>query len=132
MPHIAIQLSGARNPDVVRHVVHAVNALTESILGKQPAVMSTTVQAVADADWFIAGRPLSEIGGSAFNLSISITDETNTKAEKARYLREVHAAMARLLPDLHETSYIHLVDARAAAYGYGGRTQEWRHQQAGV
>ncbi|KQM71359.1 hypothetical protein [Xylophilus sp. Leaf220] len=132
MPHIAMQLSGIRNPDVVRGVVHAVNALTESILGKQPAVMSTTVQTVADEDWFIAGRPLSEIGGSAFDLAISITDETNTKAEKARYLREVHAAMARLLPGLHETSYIHLVDARAAAYGYGGRTQEWRHQQAGV
>jgi len=27
---------------------------------------------------------------------------------------------------------VHLIDARAAAYGYGGKTQEYRHQQAGV
>ncbi len=65
-------------------------------------------------------------------LDISITDETNTKAEKALYLREVHAAFEALLPRLHPVSYVHLIDARAAAYGYGGRTQEWRHQQAGV
>ena len=30
------------------------------------------------------------------------------------------------------TMTIELIDARAAAYGYGGRTQEFRHQQAGV
>ena len=29
---------------------------------------------------------------------------------------------------LHECSYVHVIDARAAAYGYGGRTQEYRHQ----
>ena len=74
----------------------------------------------------------AEQGASAFHLDISITDETNTKAEKARYLAAVHDAMARLRPDLHEVSYVHLIDARAAAYGYGGRTQEFRHQQAGV
>jgi 4-oxalocrotonate tautomerase len=25
-------------------------------------------------------------------------------------------------------SYIHVIDARAAAYGYGGLSQEYRHQ----
>ena len=40
--------------------------------------------------------------------------------------------MAKIRPDLHEVSYIHVIDARAAAYGYGGQTQEYRHQQAGV
>ncbi|GKS99446.1 hypothetical protein AVKW3434_08680 [Acidovorax sp. SUPP3434] len=81
---------------------------------------------------FIGGVSLAELGQTAFHLDISITDETNTKAEKARYLREIHAAFAGLLPRLHEVSYIHLIDARGAAYGYGGRSQEWRHQQAGV
>ena len=58
-----------------------------------------------------------------------MTDETNTKAEKARYLLAVYAAMAALLPQLHPVSYIHIVDARAATYGYGGLTQEhrWQH-----
>jgi len=90
------------------------------------------VRYIAADSWFIGGQALAELGKSAFHLDISITDETNTKAEKARYLREVHAAMAELRGELHEVSYVHLIDARAAAYGYGGKTQEFRHQQAGV
>lgn len=131
MPHIAIQLSGPQDRELGRKAVAAVNQLTAEILGKQREVMATTVQYIDDENWYIGGQPLAAIGGSAFHLDISITDETNTKAEKARFLREVHAALAALRPALHEISYVHLIDARAAAYGYGGRTQEWRHQQAG-
>lgn len=61
-----------------------------------------------------------------------MTDETNTKAEKARFLNAIHADFKRLRQNLHECSYIHVIDARAAAYGYGGKTQEFRHQAAGV
>ena len=132
MPHTVIELSGPRNAAVARQVVVAVETLTRTVLGKAPALMATTVRHIPAEDWFIGGTPLSEVGGSAFHLDISITDETNTKAEKARYLREVFEALSALLPNLHETSYIHLVDARATAYGYGGLTQEKRHQQAGV
>lgn len=132
MPYIAIRLSGQRNAQLAQKAVELVEELTHTVLGKDRAVMASSVEFIPADDWFIGGTPLSQTGASAFYLEVSITDETNTKAEKARYLREVFAAFARLLPDLHSTSYIHLVDARAAAYGYGGRTQEWRHQQAGV
>ena len=43
---------------------------------------------------------------------------------------QVSLSFAALLGDLHEESYIHVQDVRAAAYGYGGRTQEWRYQHA--
>jgi 4-oxalocrotonate tautomerase len=132
MPHIVIHLSGPRNTELGLNAVAMVNRLTAEVLGKMPEVMATTVQYISDDDWFIGGQPLSVLGGSAFHLDISITDETNTKAEKARFVREVYEEFAALRPGLHETSYVHLIDARAAAYGYGGRTQEWRHQQAGV
>ena len=132
MPHITIDHSGAPDAELSRRTVAIVTELTERILAKRPEVMAIAIRYVADTDWFIGGRSLAEIGKSAFHLDISITDETNTKAEKARYLREMHEAMAALRGDLHEVSYIHLIDARAAAYGYGGSTQEYRHQQAGV
>jgi len=95
-------------------------------------VIAITVQYIPADAWFIGGQSLAELGQTAFHLDISITDETNTKAEKARYLREVYVAMAALRPNLHEVSYVYLIDARAAAYGYGGKTQEYRHQHAGV
>lgn len=132
MPHIVIQLSGQRDAALARKAVEAVEGLTQTVLGKDRAVMASTVEFVSADDWFIGGTPLSETGENAFYLEVSITDETNTKAEKSRYLAEVFSAFQHLLPRLHATSYIHLVDARAAAYGYGGRTQEWRHQRAGV
>lgn len=132
MPHIVIHLSGTPDPQLTRNVVDRVMALTQSVLGKQPPVMAITVQYIAADTWFIGGDTLADLNRTAFHLDISITDETNTKAEKARYLREIHAAVAALRPDLHEVSYVHLIDARAAAYGYGGLTQEYRHQQAGV
>ncbi|RPE81035.1 tautomerase family protein [Vulcaniibacterium tengchongense] len=56
---------------------------------------------------------------------------TNTKEQKARYIREAFDGFARLLGDLHEESYIYVQDVRAAAYGYGGRTQEARFHLPG-
>lgn len=132
MPHTVIHLSGQPDHALARRAVDAVAELTQSVLGKQLPVIATTVQFIPKDTWFIGGASLAELDRNAFHLDISVTDETNTKAEKARYLREVHAAFAKLLPNLHEVSYIHVIDARAAAYGYGGRTQEYRHQQAGV
>ena len=61
-----------------------------------------------------------------------ITDETNTKDEKAVYIKEAFAGFARLLGNLHEESYIHVLDVRAATYGYGGYTQEYRYHHQGV
>ena len=75
----------------------AVAELTQSVLGKQLPVIAITVQYIDAEAWFIGGQSLAALGKSAFHLDISITDETNTKAEKARYLREVHAAMANAL-----------------------------------
>jgi 4-oxalocrotonate tautomerase len=67
-------------------------------------------------------------GKSSFYFDIKITDETNSKAEKAQYIREVYDAFDKLLGNLHEKSYIYVQDVRAAAYGFGGNTQEYRFQ----
>ena len=96
MPHIVIHLSGQPDAQLTRRVLDTVAELTQVVLGKKLPVIATTVQYIADDAWFIGGRSLAELGKSAFHLDISITDETNTKAEKARYLREVYGAMAAL------------------------------------
>lgn len=128
MPHIDIQLSGQADARLSREVSSQIARLTRDILHKQPELIAISIRYVPADAWWIDGRTLAETGHSSFYLGISITDETNTKAEKALYLEAVHQAMAGLLPRLHEVSYVHLIDARAAAYGYGGKTQEFRHQ----
>ena len=132
MPHVSLQISGQPDTELMRRAVATVGELTQRVLRKEAPVIATTVTFTPREQWFIGGKPLSEHekGRNAFQLDISVTDETNTKAEKAEYLKQAFAALSALIGDVNEVSYIHVIDARAAAYGYGGRTQENRHQLA--
>jgi 4-oxalocrotonate tautomerase len=128
MPIIQVKLSAPRSPVLTQQVSGLLSELTQRILGKDPRVMAIVVEHVDPADWIVGGRSLAEQGLASMFVDIKVTDETNTKAEKARYLAEVFAGFKTLLGPLHEESYIHVHDVRAAAYGYGGRTQEFRVQ----
>ena len=104
--------------------------LTTRILRKDPKVTSIAIEYVDPEDWVVAGKSLAEQGKSSLYFDIKITDEMNSKAEKAQYIGEAFEAFAQLLGNLHEESYIYVQDVRATAYGYGGRTQEYRYQHA--
>ena len=130
MPYLHIQLSGRRDDALARRAAEAAAELTASLLHKDRALTAVVVEFVEPAHWFIAGRPLADGGPRSYHWLVSITDETNTKAEKARYIAAVHAAMGELLGEVAEHSYVHVADLRASAYGYGGQTQEYRYQRA--
>ena len=131
MPILNVKLAAPRTPELARSVAELLLDLTSRILRKPREVTAITLDWVHPEDWIVAGRSLAELGRSSFYLDIKITDETNTKEEKAAYIREAFAGFRALLGDLHEESYIHVEDVRAAAYGYGGRTQEHRFQHRG-
>ncbi|MFX8554487.1 hypothetical protein ABTM01_20475, partial [Acinetobacter baumannii] len=76
---------------------------------------AVAVDFIAPQHWFIAGTPLSRGGLRSYHWMVSITDETNTKREKASYLQAVHAAMRELLGEVAEHSYVHVADLRAGA-----------------
>lgn len=128
MPHLNLQISG--NPDgaLAERAARAVADLTVRVLAKEPDVVAIGVQFLPHDRWFIGGKSLAALGRNAFHLDISVTDETNTKGQKAAYLEAVHHTLSELIGHVHDCSYVHVIDARAAAYGYGGRTQEYRHQ----
>jgi len=128
MPILNVRVGAVRTPDLARSIAATLLELTASILGKDPRLTSIAIDWVDPADWFVGGRSLAEQGKTSFYFDIRVTDESNTKDEKARYLRGVFAALRGLLGDLHEESYIHVMDVRAGAYGYGGLTQEYRYQ----
>lgn len=129
MPYLHIQISGARDDALTTKTAEAAAELTATLLGKDRALTAVVVEFIEPAHWFIAGQALRADRPRSYHWAVSITDETNTKAEKARYLAAVHAAMGELLGDVAEHSYVHVADLRASAYGYGGRTQEARYQQ---
>ena len=130
MPYLHIQLSGERDDALARRAAEVAAELTAGLLHKDRALTAVVIDFIEPAHWFIAGRALAAGGPRSYHWMVSITDETNTKAEKARYIAAVHAAMGELLGEVAEHSYVHVADLRASAYGYGGQTQEFRYQRA--
>ena len=127
MPILNVKVSAKKSAELTQSISGILLELTSRILNKKPEVTSIAIDYLDPDDWIIGGRSLSELGKSSVYFDIKITDETNTKAEKAQYIREAFDAFSKLLGNLHEVSYIYVEDVRATAYGYGGQTQEYRY-----
>ncbi len=128
MPILNVKISAARSAEMTAKISSLLLELTSRILKKDPAVTSIAIDYVDPDDWIVGGRSLSAQQKSSIYFDVKVTDETNTKAEKAAYVKAAFDAFSTLLGDLHEESYIYVQDVRATAYGYGGRTQEDRFQ----
>ncbi|MFC5473334.1 tautomerase family protein [Paraherbaspirillum soli] len=126
MPILTVLLSTAPDRAVSAKVAATLSRLTAEILHKKPEVTSIAISHVDAEHWFVGGPSLAAQNKTSFFLDIRITDETNTAEEKARYIEAVFQAMGDLLGQLHHESYVHVHDVRAAAYGYGGLTQQQR------
>ena len=131
MPILNVKVSANRTPALSRQITNTLLDLTERILRKNRKLTAVVLDYVDPQDWFVGGESLADLGTRSFYFDVKVVDETNTKAEKLQYIAEAFAAMAELLGNLHEESYIHVEDVRATAYGYGGKTQEFRFQHPG-
>ena len=127
MPILNVKIAARSSRKLTADVSAVLIELTTRILHKKAELIAIVIDYVDPAHWVVAGTPLSDHGQSSFYFDIKITDETNTKGEKEQFVREAFDALAALLGNVHEESYIHVQDVRAAAYGYGGRTQEYRY-----
>lgn len=128
MPYLHIQISGPQDDNLALRVAETGTELTAKLLGKNREHTAVVIDFIAPTRWFIAGQPLAGARKRSYHWMVSITDETNSKREKADYLAAVHQAMDELLGGAAEHSYAHVADLRGSAYGFGGRTQEHRYQ----
>ena len=126
MPILNVKVSAKKSAALTKAIAGTLSDLTARILHKKPELTAIAIDYVDPDDWIVGGKSLSEQGMNSFYFDIKITDETNSKEEKSQYIREVFDAFSDLLGNVHEESYIYVQDVRAAAYGYGGKTQEFR------
>jgi 4-oxalocrotonate tautomerase len=129
MPILNVKVSGKKSPEMSSKIATMLTELTTKILGKDPRITSIAIDYVDPDHWIVAGQPLSAQGKNSVYFDVKVTDETNTKDEKARYIKEAFAGFEKLLGNLHEESYVYVQDVRATAYGYGGKTSEARFQR---
>lgn len=127
MPILNVKVSAAKSPELVRQISDLLLELTTRILKKDRRVTAIAIDFIDRDCWVVGGSLLSEQGKNSFYFDIKVTDETNTKAEKAQYIREAFDGFARILGNLHDESYIYVQDVRATSYGYAGLTQEHRY-----
>ena len=127
MPILNVKIAAPASRELTKAVAAGLGELTVRILKKSPDVTAIAIDYVDPEHWIIAGTTLAELKQSSFYFDIKITDETNNKAEKEQYIRESFEFFSKLLGNVHPESYIYVQDVRASAYGYGGRTQEFRY-----
>lgn len=129
MPILNVKVGAKRSSEMTTKIATILRELTTRILRKDPNVTSIAIEYCDAEDWIVGGQSLAAQGKSSVYFDIKITDETNTKAEKAQYIKESFDAFEGLLGPLHEVSYVYVEDVRATAYGYGGLTQEHRYHR---
>ncbi len=127
MPILTVKVSGKKSQNQTNEIGTLLMDLTTRILKKKREVTAIAIEYIDHDSWFVGGELLSKVGKNSFYFDIKITDETNTKDEKAQYIKEAFEGFERLLGNLHEESYIYVQDVRATSYGYGGKTQEFRY-----
>jgi 4-oxalocrotonate tautomerase len=126
MPILTVKVSGKKSDQTTRVIGELLMDITCRILKKKRELTAIAIDYVDHDSWFVGGKRLSEVGMNSFYFDIKITDETNTKDEKAQYIQEAFEGFKNILGNLHEESYIYVQDVRATSYGYGGKTQEYR------
>lgn len=132
MPYLNVKLSAAPSAELTAAFAACLTELTAACLHKKRELTSVAVEYVPPGQWFIGGEPLDKLGVATFYLDIKVTEGTNTKDEKAAYIAQVFAEAERLFGRLHPTSYIVIHDVRGDAWGYQGKTQEFRYIQGKV
>ena len=124
MPILNVLISGPAQAQTTQQVAEMLANCTSQILRKKPELTSIAIRYIEPEHWIVGGQSLAVQGKSSAYVEIKITDETNTRAEKAAYIQAVYDGLLKLMPNLHHESYIHVDDVRAGAYGYGRKTEE--------
>ncbi|QIA54805.1 4-oxalocrotonate tautomerase (plasmid) [Pantoea agglomerans] len=128
MPGITLTLSGCNDQKSTKDCVLLATQITCEILKKNSFETMVIVRHVDDDDWFIDGKSLAKWGRNSFRLEVTVVDETCSKDQKAAYQKAIYKAMEQAIGNLHPQSNVHVIDCKAASYGYTGITQEYRYQ----
>ncbi|PDQ17660.1 4-oxalocrotonate tautomerase [Mesorhizobium sanjuanii] len=126
MPIINVSVTGKPDAALSARIAGEVTELTATHLRKDPTITAVAITYLDPQHWFAGGKSLAEHGANTFWLDIKVVDGTNTKLELEAYLRAIFAAYGQILGNVHEESYALVHEVPAAAYGFGGKSQEFR------
>src|SRR5688572_29190126 len=120
MPFVSARLCATPSASLTARTVLALTDLTEKVLGKERERTTVVVEYVPESQWGRGGA----IPARGFYVEVKITSSTNSRDDKARYVREVNRALQSLLGGI--AGYVAVDEITPDSWGYGGETQELR------
>ena len=127
MPYLKLKLSAPESVETTEKIAIVLTELTADILKKKRELTAVEIEFISPQRWFIGGVSLQEQNATSFYLDIKVTEGTNTKDEKARYVGQVFSSIETIVGPLATTSYVVIEEVNADAWGYQGQTQEFRY-----
>lgn len=123
MPTLNLKVGPLQNPERYQELARALTALTAELLRKRPEVTAVMIDDLPAARWYVNAQ---DVQRPTAMLEISVTQGTNTPAEKAAFVRAAFEELQRQLGQggpLEEASYVIVRELPAGDWGYGARTQ---------
>jgi len=130
MPYLNVRIAKEESAGIAEKIVDVLMKHTSEVLGKKPDVTSIDINFVSPASWYVGGEAVVTKNEITFYLDIKVTDGTNTKQEKAEYIKKVFADFGSILGPITPASYIVIHDVRADSWGFEGESQEYRYIQS--
>jgi 4-oxalocrotonate tautomerase len=127
LPFLDVKVSRGGTAPEAAAIAAELTRITSVLLGKRREVTAVAIEWIPAEQWFIGGEALAQSRLRSFFLKIEITTGTNTKDQKAAFVAAVFAAMEEQLGPLAPASYVVIQEVSADAWGYAGRTQEFRY-----
>lgn len=127
MPYINVKLNTKESDEVREKITDIVLENTTTILNKKADVTSVLVEFMPQNTWSVGGKTCV-----TFYLDIKITKGTNTKEQKANYIKKCYNDFQELLEEITPASYIVIDEVDADSWGFEGLTQEYRYIQSKI
>ena len=129
MPILTLKTTATVSDEQAQSLMRQLSQLSTRILNKRAEVTASVFEAIPAARWWVGG----EAGASVqAQLSIQVTQGTNTGDEKQRFVQQAHEVLLAHFsePTLHPVCYVSVLEVPADGWGYGGLTQQQSSQMA--
>lgn len=123
MPTLTLRLAAPPDRERDQALATALTAITAATLGKRAEVTAVLIEELPAARWFIGACAVQR---PTALLEISVTEGSNTPAQKAAFIKTAFAELQEQLAPgaaLEAASYVIVRDVPATDWGYGGKTQ---------
>ena len=126
MPTLTLKLAAAHDRERDQALATTLTRITADTLGKRAEVTAVLIEDLPATRWFVGAQAVQR---PTALLEISVTEGTNTAAQKAAFIEAAFAALQRQLApgsSLEEASYVIVREVPATDWGYGAKTQHAR------